>query len=90
MMTRKEERDEFWMLTQGILQDSKVETDEARVVKRWLEEHQRAGEFAYAIEKLSGQLSDNWIDRFESASIIEAIGRVLQQLRRGAEAEKEG
>ena len=88
MMTRKEERDEFWMLTQGILQDSKVETTEARVVKRWLEEHQRGTEFASALEKLDGQLADNWIDRFESQAIIEAIGRVLQILRK--EAEQEG
>ena len=88
MMTRKEERDEFWMLTQGILQDSKVETTEARVVKRWLEEHQRGTEFAMALERLDGQLADNWIDRFESQAIIEAIGRVLQILRK--EAEQEG
>ena len=88
MMTRKEERDEFWMLTQGILEDSKVETMEARVVKRWLEEHQRGTEFASALEKLDGQLADNWIDRFESQAIIEAIGRVLQILRK--EAEQEG
>ena len=88
MMTRKEERDEFWMLTQGILQDSKVETTEARVVKRWLEEHQRGTEFAAALERLDGQLADNWIDRFESQAIIEAIGRVLQILRK--EAEQEG
>jgi len=87
MMTRKEERDEFWMLTQGILQDSKVETDEARVIKRWLEEHRRGTEFDYALEKLGGQLADGWIDRFESQSIIEAIGGVLQTLR--AEAAKE-
>ena len=37
--TRKELSDEFWMLTKGILQDSSVDTDEARVLKRWLEEH---------------------------------------------------
>ena len=41
MMTRKEESSEFWMLTKGILQDTRVDTDEALVIKRWLEEHQR-------------------------------------------------
>ena len=87
MMTRKEERDEFWMLTQGILQDSKVETAEARVVKRWLEEHRRGTEFDDHLAKLDEQLSDNWIDRFESQAIVDAIGRVLQILRREAEQE---
>ena len=37
MMTRKEESSEFWMLTKGILQDTRVDTDEALVIKRWLE-----------------------------------------------------
>ena len=87
MMTRKEERDEFWMLTQGILQDSKVETSEARVVKRWLEEHRRGGEFDFALARLGEQLADNWIDRFESQAIVETIGRVLQILRTEADRE---
>ena len=87
MMTRKEERDEFWMLTQGILQDSKVSTDEARVVKRWLEEHRRGTEFDAAVAKLGEQLSDNWIDRFESQAIVETIGHVLRVLRRESEQE---
>lgn len=81
MLTRKEQHDEFWMLVKGILQDSKVDTDEARVIKRWLEEHQRKDEFAYCIDKLGSQLSDNYIDRFESQHICEAIGNVLQKLR---------
>lgn len=85
MMTRKEEREEFWLLTKGILQDAKVDTDEARVVKRWLEEHRRGAEFDRALAKLDEQLADGWIDRFESQSIIEAIGQVLFTLR---EAEK--
>lgn len=81
MMTRKEEREEFWLLTKGILQDAKVDTEEARVVKRWLEEHRRGTEFDRALSKLGEQLSDGWIDRFESQSIIEAIGEVLHMLR---------
>ena len=44
MMTRKEESDEFWMLTKGILQDTRVDAEEALVVKRWLEEHQHNGD----------------------------------------------
>jgi len=81
MLTRKEQHDEFWMLVKGILQDSKVDTDEARVIKRWLEEHQRGDEFAFAIQKLGEQLADNFIDRFESQRICEALGNVLQKLR---------
>lgn len=81
MMTRKEEHAEFWMLTKGILQDSKVDVDEAKVVRRWLEEHRRGSEFDPMIEKLAKQLDDNWIDRFESKEIVETIGKVLALLR---------
>lgn len=87
MMTRNEEREEFWLLTKGILQDAKVDTDEARVVKRWLEEHRRGAEFDRAIAKLEEQLADGWVDRFESQAIIEAIGEVLFMLRESAKAE---
>ena len=83
MMTRKELHDEFWLLTRGILQDSKVDTDEARVIKRWLEEHQREGDFNALIEKLSGILVDGYVDRFESAAIINMLGRTLTQLNQG-------
>ena len=38
MMTTKELSAEFWMLTKGILQDSNVDTDEARVDVRILQD----------------------------------------------------
>ncbi len=81
MMTKKELHDEFWLLTKGILQDSKVDTMEAAVVKRWLEEHQTGNEFELLIGKLSKMLSDSYIDRFESRDIINLLSRTLQQLR---------
>ena len=77
MMTRKEESSEFWMLTKGILQDTRVDTDEALVIKRWLEEHQRDGEF-----------TDRYIDRFESKSLCDMIGGVLTALRQAAASEQ--
>ena len=73
MMTKMEESKEFWMLTKGILQDARVDTDEALVVKRWLEEHQRDGEFARAIETLGKFLTDRYIDRFESKTCSTVI-----------------
>lgn len=83
MMTRNELHDEFWLLTRGILQDSKVDTDEARVIRKWLEEHQREGEFDALIKKLSDFLDDGYVDRFESAAIINMLGRALLQLNQG-------
>ena len=88
MMTRKEMHDEFWLLTRGVLQDSKVDTDEARVIKRWLEEHQREGEFAHAIATLEKFLTDRYIDRFESKNLCDMIGNVLTRLRQAATAEQ--
>ena len=87
MMTRKEESNEFWMLTKGILQDTRVDTEEALVVKRWLEEHQRNGEFAHAIETLGKFLTDRYIDRFESKSLCDIIGNVLAGLRKAAQSD---
>ena len=81
MMTKKELHDEFWLLTKGILQDSKVDATEAIVVKRWLEEHQTDNEFSILINKLTKMLSDSYIDRFESQDIITLLGRTLAQLR---------
>lgn len=86
-MTRKEEGEEFWMLTKGILQDSRVDTAEAHVIKRWLEEHQRAAEFSRLVMKLERFLQDGFIDRFESQELIESIGLVLRTLR--AEASRD-
>lgn len=90
MMTRNEESKEFWMLTKGILQDTRVDTDEALVIKRWMEEHQRDGEFAHEIETLGKFLTDRYIDRFESKNLCGMIGNVLTKLRQAATAEQAG
>lgn len=82
MMTIKELREEFWMLVKGILQDERVDTDEARVVMRWLEEHPQGKAFDFAIAKLREQLEDGYIDRFESHEICSALGDVLRTLRK--------
>lgn len=81
MLTTKEKSMEFWMLTKGILQDSTVDTDEAKVIKRWLEEHKVGTEFDFVIAKLDKFLADGYIDRFESKGLIDAIGSVLATLR---------
>lgn len=81
MMTKKEEASEFWMLTKGILQDSRVDTTEAQVIKRWLEEHQHGEEYSRLIQKLERFFQDGYIDRFESQELIESIGTVLRTLR---------
>ena len=80
MMTAKELHDEFWLLTKGMLQDSQLDTLEAKVVKRWLEEHQRGDEFKAAIEKLDKFLVDGYIDRFESKELISSLGVTLRAL----------
>ena len=72
---------EFWMLTKGILQDSNVDTDEAKVVVRWLEEHKTGSEFDMTIAKLNKFLTDGYIDRFESKELIDSIGSILRTLR---------
>lgn len=79
--TRKELSDEFWMLTKGILQDSSVDTDEARVLKRWLEEHAEYDDFSALIAKLDTFLTDGYIDRFESKKLLDTFGEVLRRLR---------
>ncbi len=86
MLTKEEGSREFWMLTKGILQDSRVDREEAMVIKRWLEEHRSGEEFDRLIAKLDGFLADGYIDRFESASLIEMIGSVLARLRELARA----
>lgn len=94
MMTQKEMHDEFWLLTKSILQDSRIDTEEARVLKRWLEEHQQDGSavptaklepgstrpFDFAIEKLTRFLADGYVDRFESAELIDVLGHTLRKL----------
>ena len=69
------------MLTKGILQDATVDTDEAHVLKRWLEEHASEGDFSFVTRRLDKFLADGYIDRFESATLIEAIGGILRALR---------
>ncbi len=85
MMTRQEEREEFWLLTNAVLQDSSIDAQEARVIMRWLEEHQRKDEFQLVIKRLSAFLTDKVIDKSESKSIIESIGSVLRTLRLATE-----
>ena len=82
--TRQELGAEFWMLTQGVLQDSRVDTDEARVIKRWLEEHREGAEFDLAISKLDKFLVDGYVDRFESKELLDLLGGVLRRLRQPA------
>ena len=80
-MTQKELHNEFWLLTKGILQDSRIDTEEARVIKRWLEEHQKADEFAPVIKRIESMFADGYVDRFESRDIIDSLGHTLAQLR---------
>lgn len=79
-MTQKELHDEFWLLTNGIIQDSVIDVKEARVLKRWLEEHQSNGEFGFLIDKLADFLVDGHVDRFELRVIVNALGHTLSQL----------
>ncbi len=80
MMTQTELHDELWLLTKGILQDSRMDTTEARVVKRWLEEHQSGDEFKPMIGKLAKFLADGFIDQIESRNLIESLGYTLRSL----------
>lgn len=80
MLTKQEMHDEFWLLTKSILSDSRVDTTEARVLKRWLEEHSSGDEFAYMIEKLDRFLKDKFIDGTESSELVNSFGRILAQL----------
>ena len=79
--TKAELGAEFWMLTKGILQDATVDTDEAAVIKRWLEEHKQGAEFDLVIDRLAKFLTDSYIDRFESKTLIDTIGSILRTLR---------
>ena len=79
--TKAELGAEFWMLTKGVLQDSTVDTEEASVIKRWLEEHKEGSEFDIVIAKLDKFLTDGYIDRFESKQLVDTIGSILRTLR---------
>ena len=81
MMTRQEEGQEFWLLTMSVLHDARLDTEEAQVIRRWLVEHRRETEFDALIEKFDSFLSDGYVDRYESQSIIEEIGTLLRFLR---------
>lgn len=80
--TKQELGQELWMLTKGMLQDSRIDADEARVVKRWLEEHQDGTAFAATIRQLDKFLADGVISSYESQSLVEALGNMLAQLRK--------
>ena len=80
MMTMKELHDEFWLLTKGVLQDSQLDTDEAKVLKRWLEEHRKGTEFDSVIGKLDRFLADGYIDKFESKELINSLGFILRSM----------
>ena len=82
MMTQQELHDELWMLTMSILQDSRMDTKEAQILKRWFEEHQRGNEFSLVLDKLNRFLADGYIDRFESKEMIDALGHALACLRK--------
>lgn len=79
--TRKELGAEFWLLTKGILQDATVDTEEAGVIKRWIEEHKEGNEFDPVLARLDKFLVDGYIDRFESKMLIDMIGGILRMLR---------
>ena len=81
MMTRQEEAAEFWLLTKGVLQDATVDTEEAQVIRRWLQEHQQNGEFNKLILRLDKFLMDGFVDRFEARDITDSIGYILRALR---------
>ena len=80
MMTQTELHDDLWLLTKCVLQDSRMDTTEARVIKRWLEEHQSGEEFKPMIGKLTKFLSDGFIDQIESRNLIESLGYTLRSL----------
>lgn len=80
--TATELADEFWMLTKGILQDGTVDTSEANVLKRWLEEHQKTDEYDLIIRRLTGFLADGYIDPHESKRLLDSFGSILAQLKR--------
>ena len=81
MLTQQEKHDEFWLLTKSVLEDSRIDAEEARVLKRWLEEHQQGDEFGFVIKKLNRFLEDGYIDRFESEEVINVLGHTLARLR---------
>ena len=80
MMTKTELHDELWMLAKGLLQDSRIDSMEAKVIKRWLEEHQSGAEFQPMIDKLNKFLADGFIDQIESRRLIDSLGSTLREL----------
>ena len=82
--TNAELASEFWMLTKGMLQDSSIDTDEAKVLKRWIEEHDLATTFKPLVDRLESFLADGYISRYESQSLLNTFGSVLAHLRRAS------
>ena len=58
-----------------------MDTTEARVVKRWLEEHQSGEEFKPMIGKLAKFLADGFIDQIEFPFAAGELGRQKLTLR---------
>lgn len=82
MMTQKELHDEFWLLTKGVLQDSRIDTAEARVLKRWFEEHQGFCRFDDEVAMLAEFISDGYVGRAEAPEVLNMISRILFQLNK--------
>jgi len=80
--TKQELGAELWMLTKGMLQDSRIDTDEARVIKRWLEEHKDGTAFDANIAILDRFLADGFIAPYESQQLVENLGHLLAVLRK--------
>ena len=81
MMTKKELHGEFRLLTKSVLEDSRIDADEARVIKRWMEKRRAGDAFGFFIENPNGFLGDGRVGRWGSTKVIEALGSVLRQLR---------
>lgn len=82
MMTQKELHDEFWLLTKSVLQDSRIDIDEARVLKRWFEEHQGFCRFDAETARLAEFISDGYVGRAEAPEILNMISRTLLRLNK--------
>lgn len=82
--TNGELASEFWMLTKGMLQDASIDTEEAIVLKRWLEEHGLVETFKPLVDRLGAFLADGFIDCYESKRLLDSFGTVLAHLRKSA------
>ena len=80
--TKQELGAELWLLTKGVLQDSRIDADEARVLKRWMEEHLEGAARDANVAILDRFLADGFIAPYESQRLTENLGSVLATLRR--------